>query len=169
MTYRFLEPGTISIHDDRWFTKPWGVNGGLPGQRARKIIERPDGTQTVVGNKAESLKVEVDDQLHFITWGGGGWGDPLARDAALVGHEISQGLVTVKGARDYGVVADDRGKVDEKATAALREKMRAEAPEEPSVFNRGGDIDTLRRNCKAETGLEAPQAPQWTSLDVAAE
>ncbi|KAH8822946.1 hypothetical protein DL96DRAFT_326062 [Flagelloscypha sp. PMI_526] len=26
--YVFLEPGTISIHDDRWLTKPWGVHGG---------------------------------------------------------------------------------------------------------------------------------------------
>ena len=31
--YRFLEPGEISIHDDRWLTYPWGVNGGLPGAR----------------------------------------------------------------------------------------------------------------------------------------
>ena len=34
--YRFLEPGEISIHDDRWLTYPWGVNGGLPGARSRR-------------------------------------------------------------------------------------------------------------------------------------
>ena len=45
MTYRFLEPGTISIHDDRWFVPPWGVNGGEPGQRARKILQKADGTR----------------------------------------------------------------------------------------------------------------------------
>ena len=28
MGYQFLEPGEISIHDDRWLTHPWGVNGG---------------------------------------------------------------------------------------------------------------------------------------------
>ena len=38
--YEFLEPGEISIHDDRWFTYPWGVNSGAPGSRARKILER---------------------------------------------------------------------------------------------------------------------------------
>ena len=37
MSYRFLAAGTVSIHDDRWFTYPWGVNGGRPGARARKI------------------------------------------------------------------------------------------------------------------------------------
>ena len=36
IVYRFLEPGEISIHDDRWLTYPWGVNGGLPGARSRK-------------------------------------------------------------------------------------------------------------------------------------
>ena len=30
--YRFLEPGEISIHDDRWLTYPWGVNGGTAGR-----------------------------------------------------------------------------------------------------------------------------------------
>ena len=34
MSYRFLEPGMIAIHDDRWFVPPWGVNGGAPGARA---------------------------------------------------------------------------------------------------------------------------------------
>ena len=40
MAYRFLEPGHIAIHDDRWFTAPWGVNGGRPGARARKVLVR---------------------------------------------------------------------------------------------------------------------------------
>src|SRR5919112_5372136 len=28
VSYRFLEAGTIAIHDVRWLTYPWGVNGG---------------------------------------------------------------------------------------------------------------------------------------------
>jgi N-methylhydantoinase B len=170
MVYRFLEPGTIAIHDDRWFTCPWGVNGGAPGARARKILEKPDGTKTVVGNKVESLVVEAGDQLHFITWGGGGWGDPLKRDPALVAKEITQGLVTVAGARGYGVVIVD-GAVDEAATAALREEMRrARGGDDLPVFNYGPDIETLRANSLAETGLPAPKQPVWsTTRQLAAE
>jgi N-methylhydantoinase B len=41
--YRFLEDGEISIHDDRWLTYPWGVNGGLPGMRSTKIWCAPTG------------------------------------------------------------------------------------------------------------------------------
>ncbi len=160
MSYRFLEPGKIAIHDDRWFVPPWGVNGGDPGARARKILERADGSQQIVGNKLEDLEVEAGDILHFITWGGGGWGDPYDRDPALVGKEIVQGLVTAEGARAYGVVADGNGNVDLAATEALRTRLRAERKEIP-VFNFGPDIETLRENCLAETGLPAPRAPQW--------
>ena len=30
--YVYLEPGEVSIHDDRWLTRPWGVLGGEPGR-----------------------------------------------------------------------------------------------------------------------------------------
>ena len=166
MTYRFLEPGIIAIHDDRWFTYPWGVNGGEPGARARKIIEKSDGTQTIVGNKSEEIVVEAGDQLHFITWGGGGWGDPLARDPALVALEVRQGLVTIAGARRYGVVIAGR-EVDVAATEALRAELRAARPAELPLFNRGPDIETSRANCLAETGLPAPRAPHWIAPDYA--
>ncbi len=166
MTYRFLEPGTIAIHDDRWFTLPWGVNGGRPGARARKILETADGVQTVIGNKVENQPVAVGDQLHFITWGGGGWGDPLERDPALVLGEIGQGLVTAHGARSYGVVIAD-GFVDESATQALRAEM-AKSRGAIGVFDFGPDIDSLRANCEAETGLPAPRQPVWAPQAAAA-
>lgn len=166
MTYRFLSPGTISIHDDRWFVPPWGVNGGAPGKRARKILERADGSHCVIGNKVEDINVAVGDQLHFITWGGGGWGDPLARDPSLVGLEVLQGLVTVAGARAYGVVASEDGEIDAAATEALRHHMRStRAP--LSLFDYGPGVEALRSACEAETGLPAPIQPAWPELEAA--
>ena len=166
MTYRFLADGTISIHDDRWFVPPWGVNGGEPGKRARKILEKADGTSRIVGNKVEEVAVERGDQLHFITWGGGGWGDPLERDPALVGKEIAQGLVTPEGVRAYGVIADGAGTVDTAATQALRAEMRA-TRNPPEIFNFGPGIDALRANCVSETGLEPPVQPVWATVEAA--
>lgn len=168
MTYRFLEPGVIAIHDDRWFVPPWGVNGGKPGARARKILEKPDGSQTIVGNKVEDVAIEAGDVLHFITWGGGGWGDPLERDPELVGKEIRQGLVTPAGAKAYGVVADGEGVVDAAATETLRAEMRSGRAELP-LFDYGPGIETLRANCEAETGLPAPIQPRWANYAIAAE
>jgi N-methylhydantoinase B len=160
MVYRFLEPGKIAIHDDRWFTKPWGVNGGLPGSRARKLLVKADGTEVVVSNKREDIPVEAGDVLHFITWGGGGWGDPLERAPELVALEVEQGLVTRQGALNYGVVLTDNDQLSVRATAVLRDRMRRERG--PAVtFDTGGSIETLRENCLAETGLPAPTAPVW--------
>ncbi len=170
MSYRFLEPGLIAIHDDRWFTYPWGVNGGAPGARARKILERADGSQTVVSNKCEDLPVEAGDMLHFITWGGGGWGDPLERDPALVGLEVLQGLVTPKGALSYGVVVNDDGVVNEAATASLRRDIRGNRPSVTPLFNYGPMIDDLRAGSQLETGLPAPKQPLWATVPpIAAE
>lgn len=159
MTYRFTQQGQISIHDDRWFVPPWGVNGGQPAKRSWKKLTRADGTVEMLGAKVDRIKVHEGDSLQYVTWGGGGWGDPLERDPELVAKEIRQGLVTVKGALDYGVVISS-GKVDSGATKSLRAKMRGERGQ-LEVFNYGPDISTLRENCLEETGLPAPVAPVW--------
>ncbi|MEO9461013.1 MAG: hydantoinase B/oxoprolinase family protein [Marinomonas sp.] len=166
MTYRFLADGAIAIHDDRWFVPPWGVNGGHPGERATKILERLDGTKEIVGNKIEDVEVKEGELLHFITWGGGGWGDPLQRDPELVGLEIRQGLVTPDGAKQYGVIADSEGVIDSAGTEALRAKITAERGE-LELFDYGPAIETLRANCEAETGLPAPIQPVWHHDEVA--
>jgi N-methylhydantoinase B len=132
------------------------------------VLEKPDGTQTIVANKLDSLDVEADDVLHFITWGGGGWGDPLQRDPGLVAKEIRQGLVTSKGARAYGVVADADGVLDAAATAALRFEMAIAPQAAKDLFNFGGSIEALRAACFDETGLPAPKPPVW-HLAIAAE
>jgi N-methylhydantoinase B len=159
MTYVFLQPGEIAIHDDRWFTSPWGVNGGKPGARARKVLRRTDGSETVVGNKQENILVAAGDELDFITWGGGGWGDPLQRAPALVAKEVWQGLVTWEGAKAYGVVTDAAGELDETATAALRDRLRGERTGELPLFDYGPSIEELRRTSLADTGLPAPRPP----------
>ncbi len=158
VVYRFLAAGEISIHDDRWFTCPWGVNGGLPGARSRKLLVRADGTREPLPSKCDHVRVKPGDLLHYVTWGGGGWGDPLARDATLVAREVGRGLVTVEGARRYGVVIDRDGRVDEPATRKLREQRSAERGA-PPLFDFGPPMATLRENCLAETGLPAPIPP----------
>lgn len=166
MVYRFTEPGTISIHDDRWFIPPWGVNGGEPGARSWKKLVRADGTETILGSKVDDIRVEVDDLLYYVTWGGGGWGDALERPPETVALELRQGLVTVEGARRYGVVAGTDGTVDTAATEALRAQMRA-ARGETKLFDYGPSIDELRASCEADTGLPAPTQPVWRVLSQA--
>jgi len=106
IAYEMLEAGEFSIHDDRWLTYPWGVNGGEPGMRSTKRL----------------VRVDPGDVLHFNTWGGGGWGDPLQRDAQLVAADVARGLVSQEGAKRYGVVITN-GVIDEAATSRLREQL----------------------------------------------
>jgi N-methylhydantoinase B len=160
IAYEFLEPGEISIHDDRWLTYPWGVNGGLPGKRSTKHLVRADGSSENLASKCDRVHVEPGDVLHFNTWGGGGWGDPLQRDAALVALDVERGLVAPDGARDYGVVVSEDGKLDEAATEARRAEMAAGRGELP-LFNRGGTIEELKARCKAETGFDPPVQPRF--------
>jgi N-methylhydantoinase B len=158
MAYRFLEDGQISIHDDRWLTYPWGVNGGLPGGRGSKLLVRADGSEAVLPSKCDRIQVREGDVLYFNTWGGGGAGDPYDREPERVGADVARGLVTVAGARRYGVVCDEAGRVDPAATEALRSELRA-ARGDTRLFDQGGSIEELKARCLEETGLEPPSAP----------
>ena len=168
--YRFLEPGEISIHDDRWLTYPWGANGGEPGARSRKLLKRANGTEELLPSKIDHVKVEAGDLLIADTWGGGGWGDPLERAASQVAFDVVAGLVTAAGAKRYGVIVSADGVVDEKATEALRAKMRTNRGPK-KIFDRGFEsIEELKARCKAETGFDPPGQPRFTKwAAVAAE
>ncbi len=158
--YRFLNTSEIGIHDDRWFVPPWGVNGGLPGGRSKKVLIRANGKEEVIGSKADDIMVYPGDLLIYETWGGGGWGDPLERDPELVATDMRRGLVTFDGAKRYGVVINDDFTVNTGATETLRDKIRRER-KPIEIFNRGfTSIDELRARCQGETGLPAPVDPR---------
>ncbi|KAI0177101.1 hydantoin utilization protein-like protein A [Pestalotiopsis sp. NC0098] len=165
--FRFLCRGEFSLHDDRWFTHPWGIDGGQPGRRSKKVLYRystsEDPQPEYLPSKCDHVKVLPGDVLEHVTWGGGGLGDALARPAATVALEVHRRLVTVDGARDnYGVVVDPATfAVREAETEALRGQMRANKKEYPSIYNRGGSLDELRARSLADTGLPAPR-PQWS-------
>lgn len=109
--------------------------------------------------------MHAGDVLEWITWGGGGLGDPLDRPAAIVAQEVHRRLVTFEGASsNYGVVVRPSDfSVDEQATEDLRHKLRLQMeakPMENMAINRGGTISELIAACKRETGLKPPR-PQW--------
>jgi N-methylhydantoinase B len=157
VAYRFLSDGEIAIHDERWLTYPWGVLGGQVGMRSTKRLVRKDGSEEWLPSKCDGISVSTGDMLYFNTWGGGGWGDPLERDSALVLADVKRVLATIEGAKDYGVVITD-GAVNEAATSKLRDEMRA-ARDDIETFNFGPSIDEIRASCETETGLTAPEQP----------
>jgi N-methylhydantoinase B len=162
VAYHFLCDGHIGIHDERWLTYPWGVLGGETGMRSTKRIVRVDGSEEWLPAKAEGIDVQAGDVLYFNTWGGGGWGDALERDPERVREDVARRLVTVEGARRYGVVLADTGEVDAEATSTLRAQLR-ESRGEIELFNRGGTIEELKTRCLEETHLPAPESPTFRS------
>jgi N-methylhydantoinase B len=165
--YTFLEPGEISIHDDRWLTPPWGNVGGMPGSRSTKILKRADGSEQVLPSKCDQIAVEPGDQLVYRTAGGGGWKDPLSRPAEFVQRDVQYGLVSKEKAEsDYGVVLDAALEIDYPATEAKRAQI-AEARGEVKGFDFGPPLEELLANAEAETGLPAPRTPQPVKWAVA--
>ncbi|KAF9066838.1 Hydantoinase/oxoprolinase-domain-containing protein [Rhodocollybia butyracea] len=161
--YSFLEPGNISIHDDRWLTKPWGVHGGGTGSRSRKTlvkysVDKTNPPRIPLGSKEDFVEVAVGDTLEWVTWGGGGWGNPLTRDPELVAKEVRRRLV--KDASRYGVALTASGDVDVAATEALRADMSTQqSVKSADLFNRGGTVKELLERCEEETGLKPPKLP----------
>ncbi|CAK5272605.1 unnamed protein product [Mycena citricolor] len=165
--YVFRAPGEVSLHDDRWLTKPWGVNGGLPGARSSKVLVRKsDGARVALKSKADHVRVEPGDVLEWCTWGGGGWGAPELRSAELVAREVREGLITPAGARHYGVQLTPTGAVDLAPTTAARAQMAAAREGRAGVFeiDRGGSLRELFERCLDETGLPPPRLPSARTL-----
>jgi N-methylhydantoinase B len=65
-------------------------------------------------------------EVLYMNWqGGGGYGDPLRRDADAVAEDVREFKVTAQAAADlYGVVLSGDGTVDAAATQARREAVR---------------------------------------------
>ena len=152
--YVYLEPGHVSIHDDRWLTRPWGVLGGEPGERSTKLLVRVDGTEEVLPAKCDEIDVQPGDMLIYRTAGGGGWKDRLDRPAEVVARDVAFGLVSSENAKTgYGVVLTDDGGVDEAATEAERDAAAGRARGDAKAFDFGPDLESTLAACEDETGL----------------
>jgi N-methylhydantoinase B len=93
-----------------------GRSGGKPGGAGVVTLRsgrpiRPKGRQTVPPRDAICLQLP----------GGGGFGDPRARDPNAVRDDVIDGLITAEQARrDYGVAIDANGAIDGAETERLR-------------------------------------------------
>lgn len=99
----------ISIHDDRWLSKPggrsrWRTRCAIEKGLVRYSQDRDNPPRETLGSKQDHIYVSEGDLLGWVTWGGGGWGHPYKRDADVVSLEVQRGLVSIEGAKRYGVV-----------------------------------------------------------------
>ncbi|MCM2579242.1 hydantoinase B/oxoprolinase family protein [Streptomyces meridianus] len=74
---RFLEPMTVSVLSGHRRVAPYGMAGGLPGEKGANLVERADGS-TVRLAGCDMVDVGAGDVLEIRTPGGGGYGPPSA-------------------------------------------------------------------------------------------
>jgi len=70
---RFLEPMTVTTLCSHRKIRPFGVNGGEPGECGREWLEKENG-RIINLNGNDSCEVEMNDLFVMLTPGGGGFG-----------------------------------------------------------------------------------------------
>jgi len=99
--FLFDRPTTFTVLADRTTSGPWGAFGGHDGRRAEYVLVR-DGVERPLPAKA-TVEVLAGDVISYRTCGGGGYGPPRERAAALVARDVREGKVSRGAAREvYG-------------------------------------------------------------------
>ncbi len=103
---------------------PWGLWGGMEGDTEQKLLQLEGQEYKKV--EQNRYPVPANAVAWVSTGSGGGWGDPLDRDPAMVQWDVIEELVSEKSAREnYGVVLKGDHSIDTAATVAQRAKLRA--------------------------------------------
>jgi N-methylhydantoinase B len=152
------EKTVISYICDRERAVVWGIEGGLPSIPHGLTLQRAGSDKEEwLGATFSDVPIGEGDSFSRPTAGGGGFGDPLQRDPALVLQDVIDDYVSIeRAAKDYGVVikAIDpeicEYEIDEAATnaeretiAGLRQDWLATPAEEVAAAYRAGSIDKL--------------------------
>ena len=140
---------SLSVLADKNIIPPFGVAGGVGGAGNRFTVVRDGETvePSPVPGKVGGFPLEAGDVVRMETSGGGGYGDPLDRDAARVHGDVALGYLTPGQARRrYGVVVEADGLgVDGNATESERARLRGERVVTPVTVSNEPDLDGSRR------------------------
>jgi N-methylhydantoinase B len=108
---------------ERYIFPPPGRMGGSAGTTGFTTLNPGRHGGRDIG-KIDVLHLEPGDVLRIGTQGGGGFGDPLERPAAIVAGDVRNGFVSIESAAcDYGVILSAAGMVDEMATREERARI----------------------------------------------
>lgn len=119
--FEALSPAWMNVNNERTTCPPWGLNSGEPGATNETYVRQHASADPEFIKKRTGTRLDAGGHAEFLTGGGGGWGDPFARDPAHVLEDVRDGYVSPERAcDDYGVAIDEDGEVDLEATRTLR-------------------------------------------------
>jgi N-methylhydantoinase B len=122
------ERAELATRMENTLVAPWGVAGGRAGRTGRIVLNPGTPGERELPALGDGVVLRRGDLLRLTTCGGGGWGDPLARDAERVRVDVARGFVTPRGAlEDYGVALDPVT-LDVDKTATEQERARRAGP-----------------------------------------
>lgn len=127
----------LSSFIEREIIAPQGIRGGKEGAKSA-ILVRLAGEKkwqtfkeafgVVCSGKFSDITLKKGDSVKIPMPGGGGWGNPLKRDFALILRDVEEGFVSKKRAeKEYAVVfKKSKGalQIDEAKTAEIRKKLK---------------------------------------------
>ncbi len=126
--YLNLADARFSIRSMRHLIPPNGCAGGGNGRRGDLWVNPETPAAKRLPTRYADYPLRTGDIFRLDTPGGGGHGDPLARDAERVLADVREGLVSRAAAeRDYGVVLKGAARswvIDRAATQARRAQLR---------------------------------------------
>ncbi len=100
--YRLLQDATVVRRYDRARFPASGAEGGADGRASRFVLVARDGSERVAPSSGR-FEMKAGEGFYLDKAGGGGWGDPAARDPAALAHDIEEGYVSPEAApADYG-------------------------------------------------------------------
>ncbi len=132
-SFKTLGAMTLTMHGDRAEVTPFGLAGGTNGGPNTLSVRRAadPGSEEHLGMHAMGIRLEPGDHVIYRSNGGGGFGDPLSRDPALVLADVENGWISREKAEQiYGVaLVSSNGaagslKIDEASTATRRATLR---------------------------------------------
>jgi N-methylhydantoinase B len=114
-------------YNDSLLNAPYGVLRGTAGAGGGSYVEGHDGRRRFLGPVVETT-VTPGELWVGVSTGGGGYGDPLARDALRVRADVLDGLYSRGVAlKVFGVLLSEgpEAELDADATGDLRERLLA--------------------------------------------
>ncbi len=100
--YELLENATVVRRYDKSRFPPAGLAGGKAGQGARFVI-RVGSSNAYETPSSGRYEMHAGERFLLQSAGGGGYGDPGARDGAALARDVAEGYVSQDAARkDYG-------------------------------------------------------------------
>ena len=124
---RVLAPeATYSLLSDGAIVPAFGVLGGRSGLPVGAWTERAGEISAFdTPGKVAGHPVPQGSAIIIRSAGGGGYGDPLARDPRRVADDLNEGYISAASAHDlYGLVLDAKGSVEAAATVVRRQEIR---------------------------------------------